>query len=779
MKMADDRVEQAHRPAPDVQGLVEDVEAILWAADPDTLDFHYVSRGAERILGYPISRWLDHPGFWVSILHPEDRDGCVEFCRRQIQLGLDHEFRYRAIAADGSIVWLRDNVKVELGPDGKAAKLHGVMFDVTDRQMRATQQAAASHLGNVAISLPLAEFHDEVVRVLEEALDVDLVEIVEVDPKLDRFLSPVSHTGTLRPKQTAAAHVEVGSWSSFVLVSSGPVVSEDVTTETEFILDTRLRRLGVASAVGAAIGARQGGRYGYIAAYARSRRRFTQDEAHFLASVATTLAAAATRSEVERELKSRENLLATAQEIAGLGSWEWNIESNEVWWSRELFDVHGQDPEAFKPSLKSFLGIVAADDRERVRRIVERSVRTHEPLEYDYAFVRADGTRRIGHALARWMEGREGKLDRLIGTVQDITEVREAELRIRDSEQRFRAIFDHAGLGMATVTPGGRIREANPAFQAMLGYSSEELRNKHFVELTHPDDVVADELLYAELIVGSKDDYSLEKRFIRADGQAVWGLLTATVVRDVAGKATMAVGMVQDITQTKQTLEDLVESREQLSEKSRELLGLTRRLVELQEVERRSIAHDLHDEVGQILTGLKLTLEATPDSAPASTVADRALPLVGDLISLVRDMTLSLRPPMLDDLGLLPTIRWHLSRYEHATDISVRFEHAAIDRRFGPNVETAVYRVVQEALTNIARHARTGSATVRVEADDGRLLVMVEDDGVGFDPARLDASTHGLLGMRERLMSLAGGLSIESRPGEGTRLTAHLPLDPE
>lgn len=759
----------------DLEELVDEVDAILWTADPATLTFHYVSRGAERILGYPRGRWLE-PRFWESILHPEDRDRCVAFAREQIALGADHEMRYRAISAEGRTVWLRDNSRVRRDGSGAIIGLQGVLFDISSVQARSAQQAAASHLGNVAISLPLEKLYDEVTSVLEHELEPDLVEILEADPKQNQLQS-VSTSRGLADEGYKVADVEPGSWSRFVLLASGPVVSQDVATETEFTLDTRLRRLGISSAIGAAIGAPQGRSFGLIAAYSLSRRSFTNDEAHFLASIATILAAAATRSKVERELKRRENLLSTAQDIAGLGSWEWDLDSDEVWWSRELFDVHGQDPDRFKPSLDGFLGIIAEDDRARVRGIVERSVETHEPLEYDYAFVRQDGTRRIGYALARWMEDREGRPNRLIGTVQDITEAREAELRIRDSEQRFRAIFDHAGLGMATVTPPGRIREANPAFQAMLGYSSEELRDKHFAELTHPDDIAADESLYAQLIDGSRDEYSLEKRFIRSDGRPVWGSLTATVVRDVSGRPTMAVGMVQDITQTKQALEDLVESRQQLSDKSQQLLGLTRRLVELQEVERRNIAHDLHDEVGQILTGLKLTLEATPGSAPVSSVAERALPLVEDLISLVRDMTLALRPPMLDDLGLLPTLLWHLTRYEHATDINVRLHHSGIDRRFDANIETTVYRVVQEALTNVARHAQTDTATVRVEAEGARLSVMIADDGVGFDPDRLDLSTHGLLGMRERLMSFGGGFSIRAKPGRGTVLTAHLPLD--
>ena len=760
----------------DLEELVEGVDAILWAADPDTLQFHYVSKGAERILGYPTTEWLERPDFWASILHPADRDRCVAFCRQQIALGFDHEFRYRAITADARVVWLRDNVRVEVDGSGTAVKLHGVMFDVTDRQARAAQQAAVAHFGNQALSSSWPELLREAVRVITETFVGVVMEILETDG--DGEILPVAASWDFPVGiQPGGLVDDPRSWASFVFAASGPVVFEDLASETEFGPDERLAGLGVASGIGVAIGGPDGRARGLIGVYSVTPRNFSLDEAHFLGSIAAILATAASRAEIERELERRESQLATAQDIAGLGSWEWIPDSDKVWWSEELFEVHGQDPKSFEPSFEAFVSIVAREDREHVIAGIEGSLQTRDDLEFDYVFMRSDGVRRIGHALARWVSNAEGAFDRLVGTVQDITETKEAALRVRESEQRLRAIFDNAGLGIATVTPRGRVREANRALHALLGYPEGDLRGRHFIELAHPDDAEADQILFQELLDGRREEYTVERRFIRADGREVWGLLTATVVRDQRGTPTMAVGMVQDITLRKQAIEDVVESRAALAEKSDQLVRLTRRLVEAQEMERRNIAHDLHDEVGQILTGLKLTLEAAPASEPASGVAGRALPLVEDLISLIRDMTLALRPPMLDDLGLLPTLRWHIVRYEHSTDVAVRFSHSGIDRRFGPDVETAAYRVIQEALTNVARHASSEAALVRVQATDGRLCVEVSDEGIGFDGGDLDPSTHGVLGMRERLTSLGGSFSLDSAPGRGTVLRAELPID--
>lgn len=211
------------------------------------------------------------------------------------------------------------------------------------------------------------------------------------------------------------------------------------------------------------------------------------------------------------------------------------------------------------------------------------------------------------------------------------------------------------------------------------------------------------------------------------------------------------------------------------------LQALSRRLVEVQEAERRHTALELHDEVGQILTGLKLTLEASTrlpaDKSRASL--EEAKALLNELIMRVDNLSLDLRPAMLDNLGLLPTLLWHFERYTSQTNVRVTFRHAGLEgRRFVPEVETAAYRIVQEALTNVARHADVSEVTVRAWADQDVLAVQIEDQGAGFDPESMLATgeTTGLAGMRDRAVLLGGKLTLESAPGTGTRLIAEFPL---
>ena len=212
---------------------------------------------------------------------------------------------------------------------------------------------------------------------------------------------------------------------------------------------------------------------------------------------------------------------------------------------------------------------------------------------------------------------------------------------------------------------------------------------------------------------------------------------------------------------------------------------LSRRLVEVQEAERRQIARELHDQIGQALTGLTLALEMSTRLPPHQVRSSlgEAQAIATDLMARVRDLSLDLRPAMLDDLGLVQALLWHFERYTSQTHVRVTFKHSGLERRrFGPDVETAVYRIVQEALTNVARHAGVDHVTVRLWTDQDALGLQIQDQGSGFDPkaALLAGTTGGLSGIRERATLVRGHLTIESAPGAGTRVVAEIPLgDPD
>lgn len=227
------------------------------------------------------------------------------------------------------------------------------------------------------------------------------------------------------------------------------------------------------------------------------------------------------------------------------------------------------------------------------------------------------------------------------------------------------------------------------------------------------------------------------------------------------------------ITERKRQEEGLRSQKEQLH-------ALAGYLESVREEERSRVARELRDEIAQALTGIKLSLEIhvreqTPLSGPALA---KPLAVINELIGKVRDLSLELRPAMLDDLGLLAALRWYFERYASQCKVEVNFSQTGLEsRRFEAAIETAAYRIVQEALSNVSRHAGVEHVEVAIRADDTRMCIEVNDCGRGFAVERLPATARGGLSeMRERAIILRGELQIESTPGRGTQLTAELPL---
>jgi signal transduction histidine kinase len=233
--------------------------------------------------------------------------------------------------------------------------------------------------------------------------------------------------------------------------------------------------------------------------------------------------------------------------------------------------------------------------------------------------------------------------------------------------------------------------------------------------------------------------------------------------------------LISDITE-KKMLEEQLEKARVLEEEN--LKFFSRRLIEVQEEERRAIARELHDEIGQSLTALKLSVEIIADSLP-SEHADNIRPIeksLGELLSTVRNISLDLRPAMLDELGLVKTLLWYFERYTSQTGISVDFIQTGADRRFNQQSEIALYRITQEAMTNVARYAEIMRVLVEFIIEQERVTVRIKDEGRGFDVENAVNSGSGLSIMRERAIISKGTFSLSSAPGKGTEITVEIPL---
>jgi signal transduction histidine kinase len=295
---------------------------------------------------------------------------------------------------------------------------------------------------------------------------------------------------------------------------------------------------------------------------------------------------------------------------------------------------------------------------------------------------------------------------------------------------------------------------------------------KTFLSLLLPDDVAAT-IQTVECALVERRSFACDYRVTAPDGTLRIIHDRGEVIVNEAGEPVRLVGTAQDVTELRRTEQKLQEYAESLK-------ALSRRLVQVQEQERGHLAREIHDEVGQILTGLRLLLELDDHKAieAIKTRIEQAKGLVDDLIEKTRALSFDLRPAVLDQLGLGPGLLSFFERFTGLTGVRVDFRHQGVEQRFAAEVETTAYRVVQESLTNVARHAGTSEATVRIGATAGWLILQVEDRGRGFiaGEAWAECRSIGLPGMRERLELIGGRLTIESSPGSGTLVTAELPL---
>ncbi len=383
-----------------------------------------------------------------------------------------------------------------------------------------------------------------------------------------------------------------------------------------------------------------------------------------------------------------------------------------------------------------------------------------------------DGERRTIENYAAPILDAEGVITGAIVVNEDVTARVRAEEALRNAE---RLLVDAEKLGQTGSWEqdlvSGQVFNTEANGRLFFGDDrSKGTRMEDYVEAVHPDDrdwvMRRREQLHDG--VGSND---IEFRVLWPDGSVHWIFGRATIVRDQAGRPLRAFGTNADVTERKR-------AEEELGRRAQQLEALSRKLIEAQEAERRAVARELHDDFGQVLTALKLNLHRLEyDSSDSIELVDGA-------ITRMRDLAQTLRPPLLDELGLEEALQWHVEHEAKRAGLAFRLAIAHLGRRPPAAVEMACFRVTQEALTNVIRHAQARLVEVELSKTNGTLQLVVRDDGRGYDvPAArkraIEGASQGLLSMQERVTLAGGDLEIDSAPGRGTSIRVRLPLAEE
>ena len=481
------------------------------------------------------------------------------------------------------------------------------------------------------------------------------------------------------------------------------------------------------------------------------------------------------RRQTEEALRARDVQLQEAQALANLGSWEWDLRTNALAWSEQLSRIFGVAKHQLPSSFDGFYPLVHREDREQAAKSAKEALRSGKGYENQFRIVRSDGTTRTLHTQVRVDCDDSGKSVRVIGVCQDITERKLAEEQVRVSQERFRMMVENVrDYAIYMLDMNGYVTSWNLGAERIEGYRAEEIIGKHYACFFLPDHAARGDPGMQLQFASIQGRYESEGWRVRKNGSQFWAHVIVTPLLDETGKSRGFSEITHDITERKRAEEDLYSYADRLKTTSR-------RLVEVQEAERRLLARELHDRVGQNLTALGINLSIVASGLPAGSKPELAgrleecSSLVEGTVDAMRNVMAELRPHALDDYGLPAALRSLATGFSRRTGIQVAFEGDAPGADLPKPVDLAMFRIAQEALNNVAKHANAQRVEIAIRRTNGRATLSVRDDGIGFDPKRIekpspDAAGWGLLIMRERAEAVGARFSLKAGPNTGVQV---------
>jgi PAS domain S-box-containing protein len=479
------------------------------------------------------------------------------------------------------------------------------------------------------------------------------------------------------------------------------------------------------------------------------------------------------RKLAEEQVKRGETYLAMAQRLAQMGVWSWNPSSGDMFGSQEFCSIFGIDPAETKLTREMFLQRIHPEDRPRFESEVNAAVAERRNGELDYRIVLPDASVKYVHAIGKPIFDKSGDILEFVGTTLDITERKRAEQELRQAEEHIRAILEYSPNWIFLKDTEGRYLLVNREIERVFGISQEQIKGKTDTEIFPPEQ--AAEYRANDLkVLRAGVTMEFEEIALMEDGRHT-SIVHKFPLFDAHGNIYAIGGVATDITERKRAEEEL-----------RRLSG---QLLRLQDEERRKIARDLHDSTGQDLVALATMLGQLSDSIPSverkpHRLLSECKALADKCIRDVRTLSYVLHPPVLDQAGLEDAIRDYVEGFTKRSGIQVELVLSSRLGRMERDIELALFRVVQESLTNIQRHSGSQRATIRIHRDSD-LTLEISDLGPGLSAPvprrkkelRFDVGV-GIPSMHERVRLVGGRLEIDST-SHGTTVRVTIPLGGE
>lgn len=509
-------------------------------------------------------------------------------------------------------------------------------------------------------------------------------------------------------------------------------------------------------------------------------------------------------------LQASEERRKLAQAAGNVGIWDWNITTDKTYWSENMWSFYGETPSDINPDEPYWTAHLHNSDRERVKFKIQSVFATHEPKYFDeFRIVRPDRS-------VRWLESRaEITYDstltptRMYGVTLDITDRKDIEERIKVNQNQLRLVTDSVPALISYVDTDLRFRFVNKKYSDWFGITEDEIIGREIADVLGSVAFAKVKDSIDLVLTGRETSFEVELEFENTGDRYV--RMSFVPDNDLDERVVGFYALISDLSDLKHTQDQLRQAHDELEirvqDRTKELaeainalvqemkdreiserqrIELLRRVVSGQETERRRIARDLHDHLGQRLTALRLKLaslnEISDDKEQLTIRIARLQEIAERLDSEVSFLAWELRPSTLDDLGLLEALRAFVIEWSKHSEIPAAFHSAGLSsNRLDRETETHLYRITQEALNNIAKHADAKNVAVMLEKRSDDVILIVEDDGIGFEAGQEtdpnDATKGlGLLGMSERASLFGGNLEIESAPGSGTTIYVRVPF---
>ena len=505
------------------RSLVEQIPSISYISPlTNNSELSYISPQLKDLLGIPASEW--NAGFfnsWAEYVHPDDRDRVLREVIKTIETGEPFCCEYRFITLEGKIVWVRDTARIGLATDGKTKVLRGSAFDISDR--KETELRFKGIFNNTFQFTGLLSIDGTLLEANQTALDFSGVTRDQVidKPFWEAYWFSISEDTKTRLRESVKRAAQ-GEFIRYEIDSYG-------AGQVVITIDFSIRPLKNES--------------GQVVLLIPEGRDISGNKA------------------IENALRKSELMLAKAQKIAKLGNWEWDVVNDEITWSKGLFHIFGRDPELGTPSYEELLSLYVKEDQEKHNQAVQRAIRTGEAY-YMELQIRQDGNScKYIEAIGDAEYDSSGKVVRLCGTVQDISDRKAIEAKLLQSKALLQLTIENAPIGIATFDLEGKFLNVNQSLCQIYGYAAEELLSMTATEITHLDSIDKALTAFNALVGNIAQNFRLEKQYIHKDGHVIDAISQVSLIRDDQGNPLQFIANVEDVTERKQTEAKLESAR--------------------------------------------------------------------------------------------------------------------------------------------------------------------------------------------------------------------------